>query len=270
MSSVRCLLGELGVGALQRGVDRGDGGLERLGDLRGRPAQHVAQDQHRALPGRQVLQRGDEGEPDRVALGDHDRRVGHRLEPRDLGVELEGVAGHLVGRAEPGGERPAGPALEVGQADVGGDPVEPGAHRRRPWKSALRLPRAQEGLLDEVLGLVEPTRSSGSSAPAARAGSAWVSVGSRPARVVVVIVAVLIGRSSCRSVCLLVPTGVDGKLIGDPSSESTTGQRDRERAARARARSAARGRGERRGRRGPGRCGYAGRAGRRRRRRPRG
>ena len=104
-------VGHLGVGALERGVDRGDGGVERLGDLGGRPAQHVAQDQHGALPGRQVLEGGDEGEPDRVALGDHDGGVGHRLEPGDLVVSLERVAGHLVGGAEPGGQRPprAGP-----------------------------------------------------------------------------------------------------------------------------------------------------------------
>ena len=195
-SSIRCpssrsvvdgLLGEaavghLGVGALQRGVDRGDGGLERLGDLGGRPAQHVAQDEHRALAGRQVLEGGDEGEPDRVALGDHDGGVGHRLEPGDLVVLLERVAGHLVGRAEPGGQRPSGPALEVGEADVGGDPVEPGADRgaaleagarpsRRAGTSPARGPRPRA-----------PTRSSGSSAPAARADSARSGSGSRPAR----------------------------------------------------------------------------------------
>ena len=54
------------------------------------PAQHLAEDQRRALPRRQVLQRGDEGEPDRLARGDHLGRVGHqrvgdRLQPRHLG-----------------------------------------------------------------------------------------------------------------------------------------------------------------------------------------
>ena len=95
-------LGHLGVGALEGRVDGGHRGVEGVGDLGGRPAQHVAQDQHRPLPGRQVLQRGHEGQPDGVALGDHHGGVGHRLEPGDLVVLLERVAGHLVGGAEPG------------------------------------------------------------------------------------------------------------------------------------------------------------------------
>ena len=175
-------LGELGVRALEGGVDRGGRGVEGLGDLGGRPAQHVAQDQHRALAGRQVLEGGDEGEPDRVPLGDLDRGVGHRLEPGDLVVELEGVAGHRVGGAEPGGQRPAGPALEVGEADVGGDPVEPGAHRR----AALELvgaPSTRAGTSPAPGPRPRaPTRTSGSSARAARAGSAASASGSRRAR----------------------------------------------------------------------------------------
>ena len=154
VSSVGVHLLQLGVRPLQRGVHRGRGGLERLGGLLGRPAQDVAQDQHRPLPGRQVLERGDEGQPDRVALGDHDRRVGHRLEPRHLVVELERVAGLAVGGAETGGQRPPGAALEVGEADVGGDAVEPGAHRGATLEAVVGPPGAQVGLLDEVLGLV--------------------------------------------------------------------------------------------------------------------
>jgi len=101
-----------------------------------------------------VLQGGDESEPDRVALGDHHGGVGHRLEPGDLVVLLERVAGHLVGGAEPGGERAARPALEVGEADVGGDPVEPGAHRGATLEVGGGLPGAQERLLHQVLRLV--------------------------------------------------------------------------------------------------------------------
>ena len=148
------LLAELGVGALEGRVDRGHGGVEGLGGLLGRPAQHVAQDEHGALAGGQVLQRGHEGEPDRVLLGHHDGGVGHRLEPGDLGVELEGVAGQLVGRAEPGGQRSPGAGLEVGEADVRRDPVEPRAHRAAALEVGAGLPRAQQGLLDEVLRLV--------------------------------------------------------------------------------------------------------------------
>ena len=55
-------------GALQRAVDGGDRRLERLRDLPGREAEHLAKDQHRALVGRQVLKRGDERELHGLAL----------------------------------------------------------------------------------------------------------------------------------------------------------------------------------------------------------
>ena len=55
-------------GALQGAVHRGDGRLERLGDLAGREAEHLAQDQHGALVGRQVLERRDERQLDALAL----------------------------------------------------------------------------------------------------------------------------------------------------------------------------------------------------------
>ncbi len=151
---LRVLVGHHGVRALEGGVDGGSGGVERLGGLGGRPAQDVAQDQHGALARRQVLQRGDEREPDGVLLGDDHGGVRHRLQPRDLVVELERVTGHLVHGAEPGGQRAARPALEVGQADVGGDAVEPGTHRRTALEGVRRLPGPDQRLLDEVLGLV--------------------------------------------------------------------------------------------------------------------
>src|SRR5437763_1037042 len=49
---------------LEGAVHRGDARLEELRDFGGLPAQHLAEDQHRALAGREVLERGDEGEPD--------------------------------------------------------------------------------------------------------------------------------------------------------------------------------------------------------------
>ena len=67
---------------------------EQLGDLVGVPAQDLAQDQHRALAGRQVLERGDERQPDRLAGDGHLGRVTadghgpivrHRLDPGRLG-----------------------------------------------------------------------------------------------------------------------------------------------------------------------------------------
>ena len=48
----------------------GDGVVEELGDLARRPVEHVAQHEPRALLGRQQLHRGDEGEPDPLALLD--------------------------------------------------------------------------------------------------------------------------------------------------------------------------------------------------------
>ena len=62
-------------GPLQRAVDRGDAGLEQGGGLLGRPAEHVAQDQRGALARRQELDRGEEGELDRLARDDHRVRL---------------------------------------------------------------------------------------------------------------------------------------------------------------------------------------------------
>jgi len=67
--------------------------LHLVGDLVGLPAEHLAQDQHRALPRRKVLQRSDEGEadrlprlrnPGRVSVG-HDESVRHGLDPELVG-----------------------------------------------------------------------------------------------------------------------------------------------------------------------------------------
>jgi hypothetical protein len=71
---------------LQRAVDRGDGGVEQFGDLGGVPPEHLAQDEHRALARREVLQCGDEGQADgfarrgqlgRIAVGRDDAGVGN-------------------------------------------------------------------------------------------------------------------------------------------------------------------------------------------------
>src|SRR4029453_11675686 len=55
-------------GALQGTVHRGDGRLERLGDLAGREAEHVALEQDGALVGRQMLERRDERQLHALAL----------------------------------------------------------------------------------------------------------------------------------------------------------------------------------------------------------
>ena len=61
----RALALELRAGPLQGAVHRGDRGLEDLGGLPGAEAEHVAQEQRRALVGRQELEGGDVGELDR-------------------------------------------------------------------------------------------------------------------------------------------------------------------------------------------------------------
>jgi len=58
---------ERGAGALQGAVHRRDGRVEQLRHLAGLPPEDLAQDQHRALLGREVLEGGDEGEPDGFA-----------------------------------------------------------------------------------------------------------------------------------------------------------------------------------------------------------
>ncbi len=130
------LAGDVGVrqrraGPLQRAVDRRDGGVEQLGHLGGRPLQHLAQDQDGALLRRQVLQGGDEREPDRLAqLGDlgrvaggrHDPGVGDRLQPRDLGQRrAEGGVGRLA----------PDPCPSAGHASAG----RPASRSRRWWRS---------------------------------------------------------------------------------------------------------------------------------------
>ena len=93
--------GKRGPGALERAVDRCDRGVEQLGDLLRLPAQHLAQDEHRSLARRQVLERGDEGEADRlardghlggVAAGRHDACVGDRLDPGRFGERRRAAA----------------------------------------------------------------------------------------------------------------------------------------------------------------------------------
>ena len=67
--------GHGGSGSLEGAVDRGDTGVEQLGDLVGVPAEHLPQDQHRPLARRQVLEGGDEGKTDGLPGGGELGRV---------------------------------------------------------------------------------------------------------------------------------------------------------------------------------------------------
>ena len=116
--SAACLSRHRGMGPLQRAVDAGDRRVEQLGDLAGLPLQDVAQDQHGALLGRQVLQGGDEGETDRLAFGHGVGRVagmgrddvaGRRLDESALGQRRsdEPVGGSRRTRSSPSAGRGA-------------------------------------------------------------------------------------------------------------------------------------------------------------------
>ena len=114
-------------------------------DLWPGPAEHVAQDQDRALATRELLHRGQERElhalPQRVPR----RGVGHgRREPLEplVGERLDGLG-------------PARPALELVEAGVRRDPVQPGVHGGAALEPLERPPGAQQRLLHEVLGVVD-------------------------------------------------------------------------------------------------------------------
>jgi hypothetical protein len=142
-----------GPGPLQGAVGRGDAGAERRGGLAGRPAEDVAGDQRRALSRRQDLERGQERQRDglprdgyRLGLlvtrrGRLEQQVRVGLQPRHLGKRVR--------------RGPPGAVPEHVQADVGGDPVQPGAELRSAVEAGPAAPGFQERLLHRVLSLVE-------------------------------------------------------------------------------------------------------------------
>ena len=123
--------------------------------------QHLAQQQDRALGGREVLERRDVGKLD--AFSPRVRRlgvervvglVGPRLEEEVLGVGAAQVGGLGEAGAEVGAEDPGRPALRLPDAGVGGDPEQPGPHRAPTLEPRPALPGADQGLLQRVLGVV--------------------------------------------------------------------------------------------------------------------
>ena len=141
-----------------------DRGVEQLGHLVGLPAQHLAQDQDGALPRRQVLQRGDERQPDRlprdrplgrIGVLRHHLPVEHRLDPRRARPAAgQRVLHRRVRRAgQVHRQRPPLPAGQLVEADVGGDPVQPGAQRRPALEVGQPAPGAHHRLLHRVLGV---------------------------------------------------------------------------------------------------------------------
>jgi len=57
-------LADLRASALQGAIHRRGRGVEQFGDLGGSPVHHLFEDEHGALPRWQVLQCGDQGQPD--------------------------------------------------------------------------------------------------------------------------------------------------------------------------------------------------------------
>jgi len=109
-------------------------GVQRLGDLACGEAEHVAQDQHSALPSRKVLKRSDERKLDALTL----LVARHRRRKRVLGVGIRLDPDRL---AQPGGElvmrvsrrtvvhrkHALGAPFNRAQASVCGNPVQPRA-----------------------------------------------------------------------------------------------------------------------------------------------
>ncbi len=154
------------VGALQRAVDRVGGRLERLGHLLAREAEHVAQDEDRALASGQELERRDEGELDALALlvarlgpGQRLREaqalVGVGLDPHRLDQRRRGALVGVGGRAVVDREHELRAPLDRLEADVGGDRVQPRAQRASPLEARDGAPGAQQRVLHGVLGVVD-------------------------------------------------------------------------------------------------------------------
>jgi hypothetical protein len=89
-----------------------------------------------------VLERGDEREPDRLALDELVSRIGGRLDPGHLGPLVEVLDHRRRRRAEIHRPRPALTPLEQVEADVRGDPVEPRAQRGAPLEPVAAAPCA--------------------------------------------------------------------------------------------------------------------------------
>jgi hypothetical protein len=95
-------LGQVLAGALQRAGGRDTGGAEQVRDLAGTPAQHVAQQQGGPLARREVLQRGDEGQPGALAGHDHVGRVAGILGPGGVREGLQPRRGVQPGQRDIG------------------------------------------------------------------------------------------------------------------------------------------------------------------------
>jgi hypothetical protein len=154
--------GDSGSRSLERAVDRYNARAEEFGDFGRLPPQDLSQDQHRALTGGQVLERGGERDSDgfsgRRQLGGIvgwrcRAAVPERVAPRVLRepVGRDGVAGKL--RSEVHREWLPLSTLEHVEAHVGGDPVQPRPNGGSTFELVKVPPCPQDRFLDRVLGL---------------------------------------------------------------------------------------------------------------------
>ena len=150
-------------GALQCAGHRRDRGVQQPRDLLRRPAQHLAQQQHRSLPGRQVLQRGDEREADRLALHGQFRRVATRRQDTAVGDRQDpGALRQRRAKRRASGRRGTKVhgacatlwAAQHVEADVARDGVQPRPQRRPVLVEPIQPPPGtHQGLLHGVLRL---------------------------------------------------------------------------------------------------------------------
>ena len=138
-------------------------GVEHAGHLGAAEAERVAEHEHGPLPGREVLQRGDECQSHRlshfVARVRPRCRV-HELFEQHVRVRLEPdrlAQASRLGRFDHGWNLPraATPAAQDVQAPVCRDPVEPGANRCSPFELLESAPGGKQGLLHTVFGVLD-------------------------------------------------------------------------------------------------------------------
>ena len=153
------------MGTLEQAVDRSRRRFQGGGHLRPGKAEHVPQDQDGALTGRQMLERRDERQLDRLALQvaslgaaksliDTQFRVRIWLNPGGL-RERRAERGVRVGRGPiVDRQHPDSAPLDHSQTDVRGDRVEPGTQRAAALKPPHPAPGVQQGLLNRVLGVL--------------------------------------------------------------------------------------------------------------------
>ncbi len=147
--------------SLQRTIHRRHGCLQRLRGFRRRAPQHIDQQQDRPLLRGQMLERRHKREANAFAqerpfggigVGGNHRVLRNRFQPvaaRQIGERIVDAARWAVLH----GTKPAVSAAEFGEADVGRDAIKPGPQRGAPVEPLQRLPGADDGFLNRVIGV---------------------------------------------------------------------------------------------------------------------